>query len=84
MNFYSREYELCFFLSVNSVMLSIYRTVPPATIGHPRARIAGSVSRVAVMAMLTRAIPRQANVWSVLYVMLSLSLIIQKLNLDIK
>lgn len=84
MNFYSREYELCFFLSVNSVMLSIYRTVPPATIGHPRARIAGSVSRVAVMAMLTRAIPRQANVWSVLYVMLSLSLIIRKLNLDIK
>lgn len=65
-------------------MLSIYRTVPLATIGHLRARIAGSVSRVAVMAMLIRAIPRQANVWSVLYVMLSLSLIIQKLNLDIK
>lgn len=84
MNFYSREYELCFFLSVNSVMLSIYRTVPPATIGHPIARIAGSVSRVAVMATLTRAILRLVNVWSVLIVMLSLTLIIRKLNLDIK
>lgn len=58
------------FLSIISVMFSIYRTVPQATTGHPRAHIVVSVSHVAVMDMLTRAIPRQANVWSVLYVTL--------------
>lgn len=76
MNFYIREYELCFFLLVNLVMLLIYRIVFSVIIGYLRVRIAGFVFRVVVMVTLIRAILRLANVWLVFYVMLLLFLII--------
>lgn len=70
MNFYIREYELCFFLLVNLVMLLIYRIVFLVIIGYLIVRIAGFVFRVVVMVTLIRAILRLVNVWLVFYVTL--------------